>query len=62
MGVASFDGFITNDPSLSGCHAHAIPLSTVIEKVRSSTNEVGGRVLEMGGAEDMIRGSGICVR
>src|SRR6202048_965133 len=36
--------------------AYGIPLSTVIEKVRASTNEVGGRVLEMGGAEYMIRG------
>src|SRR6202035_2415752 len=31
---------------------------TVIEKVRASTNEVGGRLLEMGGAEFMIRGLG----
>jgi len=38
--------------------AYGIPLSTVIEKVRASTNEVGGRVLEMGGAEYMIRGLG----
>src|SRR5205823_10281282 len=38
--------------------AYGIPLSTVIDKVRSSTNEGGGRVLEMGGAEYMIRGLG----
>src|SRR3982074_2777205 len=38
--------------------AYSIPLSTVIEKVRASTNEVGGRVLEMGGAQYMIRGLG----
>src|SRR6266481_4233992 len=38
--------------------AYGIPLSTVIEKVRGSTNEVGGRLLEMGGAEYMIRGLG----
>ena len=38
--------------------AYGIPLSTVIEKVRASTNEVGGRLLEMGGAEYMIRGLG----
>jgi Cu(I)/Ag(I) efflux system membrane protein CusA/SilA len=29
-----------------------------VEKVRSSTNEVGGRLLELGGAEYMIRGLG----
>ena len=38
--------------------AYGIPLSTVIEQVRMSTNEVGGRVLEMGGAEYMVRGLG----
>ena len=38
--------------------AYGIPLSTVIEKVRASTNEVGGRLLELGGAEYMIRGLG----
>ena len=40
------------------CATYGIPLSTVIEKVRGSTNEVGGRLLEMGGAEYMIRGLG----
>ena len=30
----------------------------VIDRVRDSTNEVGGRVLEMGGAQYMIRGLG----
>lgn len=35
-----------------------IPLSTVIERVRASTNEVGGRLLEFGGAEYMVRGLG----
>ena len=38
--------------------AYNIPLSTVIDRVRDSTNEVGGRVLELGGAEYMIRGLG----
>src|SRR4029077_14646807 len=38
--------------------AYGIPLSTVIEKVRASTSEVGGRLLELGGAEYMIRGLG----
>ncbi len=38
--------------------AYGIPLSTVIEKVRASTNEVGGNVIEMNGAEYMVRGLG----
>jgi Cu(I)/Ag(I) efflux system membrane protein CusA/SilA len=38
--------------------AFSIPLSTVIEKVRDSTNEVGGRLLEFKGAEYMVRGLG----
>lgn len=38
--------------------AYGIPLRTVIDRVRQSTNEVGGRLLEMGGAEYMIRGLG----
>src|SRR5260370_36508686 len=38
--------------------AFNIPLSMVIDRVRDSTNEVGGRVLEMGGAQYMIRGLG----
>src|SRR6184192_2676397 len=59
--VATIGGFVKQyqvnvDPDK--LRAYAIPLSTVIEKVRSSTNEVGGRVLEMGGAEYMIRGLG----
>ena len=59
--VATIGGFVRQyqvnlDPNK--LRAYAVPLSTVIEKVRSSTNEVGGRVLEMGGAEYMIRGLG----
>lgn len=38
--------------------AFSIPLSTVIGKVRDSTNEVGGRLLEFKGAEYMVRGLG----
>jgi Cu(I)/Ag(I) efflux system membrane protein CusA/SilA len=38
--------------------AYNIPLSTVIDQVRQSTNEVGGLVLEMGGARYMTRGHG----
>src|SRR5206468_8307493 len=35
-----------------------VPLSTIIDRVRDSTNEVGGRLIELGGAEYMIRGLG----
>ena len=59
--VATIGGFVRQyqvnvDPEK--LRAYGIPLSTVIEKVRASTNEVGGRLLEMGGAEYMIRGLG----
>src|SRR5207302_494360 len=35
-----------------------IPLSTVIDRVKSSTNEVAGRVLELSGTRYMVRGLG----
>src|SRR5271165_5126212 len=59
--VASMGGFIRQyqvnlDPNK--LRAHNIPLSMVIDRVRDSTNEVGGRVLEMAGARYMIRGLG----
>jgi copper/silver efflux system protein len=59
--VATMGGFVRQyqvnvDPDK--LRAYGIPLSTVIERVRGSTNEVGGRLLEMGGAEYMIRGLG----
>jgi copper/silver efflux system protein len=59
--VATIGGFVRQyqvnvDPDK--LRAYGIPLSTVIEKIRGSTNEVGGRLLEMGGAEYMIRGLG----
>jgi copper/silver efflux system protein len=59
--VATIGGFVRQyqvnvDPDK--LRAYGIPLSTVIEKVRASSNEVGGRLLEMGGAEYMIRGLG----
>jgi Cu(I)/Ag(I) efflux system membrane protein CusA/SilA len=38
--------------------AYGIPLSTVIARVRDSTNEVGGRLLELAGTEYMVRGLG----
>jgi copper/silver efflux system protein len=59
--VASIGGFVRQyqvnlDPNK--LRAYNIPLSMVIDRVRESTNEVGGRVLEMGGAEYMVRGLG----
>ncbi len=59
--VATIGGFVRQyqvnlDPNK--LRAYGIPLSTVIERVRASTSEVGGRLLEMGGAEYMIRGLG----
>src|SRR6266566_9238604 len=38
--------------------AYGVPLSTVIDRVKSSTNEVGGRVLELSGTRYMVRGLG----
>src|SRR5487761_179211 len=59
--IATIGGFVRQyqvnlDPDK--LRAYGIPLSTVIQKVRSSTNEVGGRLLDLGGAEYMIRGLG----
>ena len=59
--VASIGGFVRQyqvklDPNK--LLAYGIPLSTVIDRVQQSTNEVGGSVLEMNGAEYMIRGLG----
>ncbi|HZD76046.1 MAG TPA: CusA/CzcA family heavy metal efflux RND transporter, partial [Acidobacteriaceae bacterium] len=59
--VASIGGFVRQyqvqlDPNK--LLAYGIPLSTVIDRVKASTNEVGGRVLDLSGAEYMIRGLG----
>jgi Cu(I)/Ag(I) efflux system membrane protein CusA/SilA len=59
--VASIGGFVRqyqvrlNPEKL---RAYNIALSTVMDKVHDSTNEVGGRLIELGGAEYMIRGLG----
>src|SRR5438445_2367275 len=50
--VATIGGFVRQyqvklDPNK--LRAYGIPLSTVIDRVKSSTNEVGGRVLELSG-------------
>src|SRR6202171_3697286 len=59
--VASIGGFVRQYQvrlDADKLRAFNIPLSTVIEKVRDSTNEVGGRLLEFRGAEYMVRGLG----
>jgi len=59
--VASIGGFVKQyqvklDPNrLLALH---IPLEMVIDRIRDSNNEVGGRVLEMTGAGYLIRGVG----
>src|SRR5246500_583207 len=59
--VATIGGFVRQyqvnlDPRK--LFSYGIPASMVIDRVRQSTNEVGGDVLEMSGAEHMIRGLG----
>ncbi len=59
--IATIGGFVRQyqvklDPDK--LRAYNIPLSRVIDRVRESTNEVGGRVLDLGGAEYMVRGLG----
>ncbi|MDQ6732666.1 MAG: CusA/CzcA family heavy metal efflux RND transporter, partial [Nitrospirota bacterium] len=59
--VASIGGFVRQyqvqlDPSK--LLAYNISLSTVIDRIKASTNEVGGRVLDLSGAQYMIRGLG----
>ena len=59
--VATLGGFVKQyqvklDPNR--LLALKVPLETVINKIRDSNGEVGGRVLEMSGADYMIRGLG----
>jgi Cu(I)/Ag(I) efflux system membrane protein CusA/SilA len=59
--VASIGGYVRQyqirlDPNK--LLAYNIPLSMVIDRVKASTNEVGGRVLDLSGAQYMIRGLG----
>lgn len=59
--VATIGGFVRQyqvnlDPNK--LLAYGIPLSVVIDRVKASTNEVGGRVLELSGTRYMIRGLG----
>jgi copper/silver efflux system protein len=59
--VATIGGFVKQyqvrlDPNK--LLAYGVPLSTVIDRVKMSTNEVGGRVLELTGTQYMVRGLG----
>ena len=59
--VAPIGGFVRQyqvniDPRR--LQAYKIPLAKVLEAVRSGNNDVGGRLLELGGAEYMVRGRG----
>jgi Cu(I)/Ag(I) efflux system membrane protein CusA/SilA len=59
--IASFGGFekqyqVEVDPAK--LLAYGIPIARVTEAVRNSNADVGGRVLEMGGSEYVIRGRG----
>ena len=59
--IASFGGFekqyqLEVDPAK--LLAYGIPLQKVTQAVRASNEDVGGRVLEMGGSEYVVRGRG----
>src|SRR6202789_2801414 len=59
--VASIGGFVRQYQGQlypNKLLAYGIPLSMVSDKVKMSTNEVGGRVLDLSGAQYMIRGLG----
>jgi Cu(I)/Ag(I) efflux system membrane protein CusA/SilA len=48
---------VTVDPNR--LRAHGIPMTRVAEVVRRGNGDVGGRLLEMSGAEYMVRGKGL---
>jgi len=59
--VASVGGYVKQyqvevDPN--ALQAYQIPLSTVINAIKRSNNDVGGRLLEVGETEYMVRGLG----
>jgi Cu(I)/Ag(I) efflux system membrane protein CusA/SilA len=59
--IASFGGFekqyqVVVDPAQ--LLAYDVPVERVIDAVRASNQDVGGRVLEMGGAEYIVQGEG----
>ncbi|MBI1853328.1 MAG: efflux RND transporter permease subunit [Planctomycetes bacterium] len=59
--VAAFGGFqkqyqVSLDPTK--LVAYGIPIAKVVEAIRSGNDDVGGRLVEMSGAEYMMRGRG----
>ena len=59
--VAPLGGFgkqyqVNVDPNR--LQAYNIPINKVVEAIRGSNNEAGGRMIELGGAEYMVRGRG----
>jgi len=59
--VASLGGFVrqyqvTVDPNRLS--AYGVPLMSLVEAIRASNNEVGGRLIEWSGAEYMVRARG----
>src|SRR5213595_2651222 len=59
--VASVGGFVPQyhvTADAARLHALGIPFADVVEAVRRSNVETGGRLLEFGGSEYMIRGRG----
>ncbi len=63
--VAAIGGFvkqyqITVDPNRLA--SYGLPLDQVVEAIRRSNNEVGGRLIEGSGAEYMVRGRGYARR
>jgi Cu(I)/Ag(I) efflux system membrane protein CusA/SilA len=59
--VASVGGFqkqyqVTLDPNTLA--AYGVPLESVVDAIRKSNNEVGGRLIEFSGREYMVRGRG----
>ena len=59
--VAAVGGFgkqyqVNVDPNR--LQAYNIPINKVVDAIRGSNNETGGRMIELGGAEYMIRGRG----
>jgi copper/silver efflux system protein len=59
--VASVGGFqkqyqVTLDPNTLS--AYGLPLESVVEAIRKSNNEIGGRLIEFSGREYMVRGRG----
>ncbi len=59
--VAAIGGFQKQDQvkiNPNALLAHKIPLKRVVEAIKSGNNDVGARLLEVSGAEYMIRGRG----